>query len=254
MNKNIFEINNLNFYYSKDKQALYEINMNIPEKKTVAFIGPSGCGKSTLLRIFNRIYKDYSGGFYTGEVYFDNKDLFDQKAYSDIVLRTKVGMILQTPSVFPMSIYENIALGLRNIGIRDKNLLDERVKQALIDAALYDEVKDKLNYQAESLSGGQKQRLSIARTIALRPEVLLMDEPTSSLDPIATQKIETLIMELKNDYTIILVTHSMSQAQRVSDYTAYFDAGKLIEYDKTRTIFTNPKKLQTKNYLTGKKA
>ncbi|UUD35472.1 phosphate ABC transporter ATP-binding protein [Mycoplasmopsis caviae] len=251
--KIIFKLSNVNFWYSKkSKQILKNVNIEFYENETVALIGPSGCGKSTSLKLLNRIHGPSAGNYLEGSVEYLNNDLFSKKSLSDIELKKQVGMIFQQPSVFPLSIYDNVAIGLRNIGIRDKQILDQRVQEALEKAALYDEVKDKLKESADALSGGQKQRLAIARAIALNPKVLLMDEPTSALDPIATQKIENLILELKKDYTIILVTHSMAQAQRVSDKTAFFLDGELIELNDTRSIFTKPLKEQTKDYIMGK--
>ncbi|ADN69317.1 phosphate ABC transporter ATP-binding protein [Mycoplasmopsis fermentans] len=254
MEKNtIFKLESVNFWYNKKgKQILKNINLEFKENETVALIGPSGCGKSTTIKLLNRIHGPQAGNYLEGKVEYLNQDLFSKKFINDIELRKQVGMIFQQPSVFPLSIYDNVAIGLRNIGIRDKKILDQKVQEALERAALYDEVKDKIKENAEALSGGQKQRLAIARAIALSPKVLLMDEPTSALDPIATQKIENLILDLKNDYTIILVTHSMAQAQRVSDKTAFFLAGELIEINSTRNIFTKPLKEETKDYIMGK--
>lgn len=254
MEKNtIFKLENVNFWYNKKgKQILKNINLEFKENETVALIGPSGCGKSTTIKLLNRIHGPQAGNYLEGKVEYLNQDLFSKKSINDIELRKQVGMIFQQPSVFPLSIYDNVAIGLRNIGIRDKKILDQKVQEALERAALYDEVKDKIKESAEALSGGQKQRLAIARAIALSPKVLLMDEPTSALDPIATQKIENLILDLKNDYTIILVTHSMAQAQRVSDKTAFFLAGELIEINNTRNIFTKPLREETKDYIMGK--
>ncbi|VEU78311.1 phosphate ABC transporter ATP-binding protein [Mycoplasmopsis columbinasalis] len=253
----IFKIENLNFWYNyKKKQALFAINLQLPMHKTIAFIGPSGCGKSTLLKLFNRINVEDKSNSYEGKILYwhnDNYvDLKDTKALSNIDLRQEVGMVFQQPIVFPVSIYENIALGLKNIGIYDQKILDQRVEDALKKAALYDEVKDKLKESADQLSGGQKQRLCIARTIALAPKVILMDEPTSALDPIATQKIENLIVSLKEYYTIIIVTHSMAQAQRVADETVFFLKGQMIEQAPTREMFTNPQNSKTRDYIMGK--
>lgn len=208
--------------------------------------------KSTIIKLLNRIHGPKNNNVLQGKITYENNDLFAKKSISDIELRKQVGMIFQHPSVFPLSIYDNVAIGLRNIGIRDKKELDSRVIEALEKAALYKEVKDKLKDSADDLSGGQKQRLAIARAIALKPQVLLMDEPTSALDPIATQKIENLILQLKKDYTIILVTHSMAQTQRVSDKTAFFLDGELIEINSTRNIFTKPENEKTKDYIMGK--
>ena len=249
--KNIIELNNINFYYNYKDQAIYDVNLKIPEKSVTAFIGPSGCGKSTLLRIFNRMSDLIPNTRTEGEVIFEGKNIYDRKS-NIIKLRTDIGMIFQKPAPFPMSIYDNVAFGLRNKGIKDKKLLDEFVKDSLIKAALWEEVKNKLNSPGNSLSGGQQQRLCIARAIAIKPKVLLMDEPTSALDPISTNKIEDLIKELKKDFTIIIVTHHMQQAARISDYTAFFWNGKLIEHDITKTIFYNPKKELTEKYITGR--
>ncbi|EGV00113.1 phosphate ABC transporter ATP-binding protein PstB [Mycoplasmopsis columbina] len=258
-NKIIFKVENLNFWYNnKAKQALFNINLEIKENKTVALIGPSGCGKSTFLKLLNRIQDENNANVYEGKIwYWKNEsqefvDLKDRKKINNIELRQQVGMVFQQPTVFPVSIYENIAIGLKNIGIFDPKILDQKVEDALKKAALYDEVKDKLKSSAADLSGGQKQRLCIARTIALEPKVILMDEPTSALDPIATQKIENLILSLKNDYTIIIVTHSMSQAQRVTDETIFFLSGEVIEHSSTRQIFTSPLNSKTRDYIMGK--
>lgn len=249
----VFKTRNLNFWYSrKTKQALFDINLDIERNKTTALIGPSGCGKSTYIKLLNRIHDLDPDCSYDGQITFNGINLKDKKAISDIDLRQRVGMIFQQPTIFPLSIFDNIAVGLRNIGIRDKKELEQRVIEALKKAAIYEEVKDKLNVSASQLSGGQKQRLCIARTIALKPEVLLMDEPTSALDPIATQKIENLINELHGDYTIVIVTHSMAQAQRISDQTVFFLDGKIIEDSPTRAMFTKPLKKQTKDYIMGK--
>ncbi len=250
-NKNIIELNNINFYYNYKDQAIYDVNLKIPEKSVTAFIGPSGCGKSTLLRIFNRMSDLIPNTRTEGEVIFEDKNIYERKS-NIIKLRTDIGMIFQKPAPFPMSIYDNVAFGLRNKGIKDKELLDEFVKDSLIKAALWEEVKNKLNSPGNSLSGGQQQRLCIARAIAIKPKVLLMDEPTSALDPISTNKIEDLIKELKKDFTIIIVTHHMQQAARISDYTAFFWNGKLIEHDITKTIFYNPKEELTEKYITGR--
>ncbi len=243
-------VRDLSFYYGKF-QALKSITMDVPEKKVTAFIGPSGCGKSTLLRVFNRMYSLYPEQRAEGQVLMDGEDLITTK--QDVsLLRAKIGMVFQKPTPFPMSIYDNIAFGVRlfeRLGTRD---MDERVEWALTRAALWGEVKDKLRQSGYSLSGGQQQRLCIARGIAIKPEILLLDEPCSALDPISTAKVEELIHELKTDYTVVIVTHNMQQAARVSDYTAYMYLGELIEYDVTDTIFIKPKRKQTEDYITGR--
>jgi len=244
------EIRDLEFYYG-EFQALHNINMSIPEKQVVAFIGPSGCGKSTLLRTVNRIYELYPKQFAKGEVLLDGKNVLDRN-YDLNQLRARVGMVFQKPTPFPMSIYENVAFGVRLYERLPRQLMEERVEWALRKAALWDEVKDKLNRDGTQISGGQQQRLCIARAVAVKPEVLLLDEPASALDPISTSKIEELIDELKSDYTIVIVTHNMQQAARVSDYTAFLYLGKLIEYNSTSTIFTNPSLKQTEDYITGR--
>jgi phosphate transport system ATP-binding protein len=243
-------VRNLEFYYGSYK-ALHNINLVIPDKQVVAFIGPSGCGKSTLLRTFNRIYEMYPKQRSTGEILLDGENILDRK-YNLDKLRAKIGMVFQKPTPFPMSIYENIAFGVRLYERLSRHAMEERVEWALRKAALWDEVKDKLQYDGTQLSGGQQQRLCIARAIAVKPEVLLLDEPASALDPISTLKIEELIAELKNDYTIMIVTHNMMQAARVSDMTAFMYLGKLIEYDTTDTIFTNPSVKETEDYITGR--
>ena len=241
---------NLNLFYGQ-KQALFDINMNIPRKRVTAFIGPSGCGKSTLLRTFNRMNDLVDGCRIDGQILLDGKDIFDRGM--DITnLRRRVGMVFQKPNPFPKSIYENVAYGLRLQGINKKRILDEVVEQSLKGAALWDEVKDRLHESALGLSGGQQQRLVIARAIAIEPEVLLLDEPTGALDPISTLKIEELIHELRDRFTILIVTHNMQQAARVSDYTAFMYLGKLIEHGDTDTLFTNPKHKQTEDYITGR--
>ncbi|MEO8156800.1 MAG: phosphate ABC transporter ATP-binding protein PstB [Betaproteobacteria bacterium] len=243
-------VNNLSFYYG-GYRALKSISMEIPEKKVTAFIGPSGCGKSTLLRTFNRMYSLYPDQRAEGEILMDGENLLDPR--QDVALiRAKVGMVFQKPTPFPMSIYDNIAFGVRlfeKLGLAD---MDDRVEWALTRAALWGEVKDKLHQSGNSLSGGQQQRLCIARGIAIRPEVLLLDEPCSALDPISTAKIEELIAELKNDYTVVIVTHNMQQAARVSDFTAYMYLGEMIEFDVTDTIFIKPKNKATEDYITGR--
>ncbi len=240
----------LDFHYGTFR-AVAGINLDMPEKRVTALIGPSGCGKSTLLRIFNRIYAIYPGLAARGEILVDGVDVLDP-VYSVNQLRSKIGMVFQKPVPFPMTIYENVAYGIRHHERLSKAEMDFRVEQALHQAALWSEVKDKLKQNALGLSGGQQQRLCIARAVALRPQVLLLDEPTSALDPISTSKIEQLIEELKQEYTIVIVTHNMQQAARVSDYTAFMYLGELIEHDTTETIFSNPSKQQTEDYITGR--
>lgn len=243
------KIENVNSFYG-DFQALKNINMNIEEFAVTAFIGPSGCGKSTFLRNLNRM-NDYITGFkLEGSIQIDNQDIYSKKIELE-QLRKDVGMVFQKPNPFPKSIFENVAYGLRIQGIKDKNFIAAQVEKSLKQTALWDEVKDNLNKSATALSGGQQQRLCIARTLAVEPSVILMDEPTSALDPIATGKIEDLLTELKNMYTIVIVTHNMQQAARISDYTAFFYMGNLIEMDKTAKIFTNPAIKQTENYVSG---
>lgn len=249
-NKLRLKVENFNFYYDKF-QALKDINMEIQENKVTALIGPSGCGKSTFLRSINRMNDLIDGVRYEGVITFDGKNIFDSD--NDIVeLRKKIGMVFQKPNPFPKTIYENIVYGPKLHEEKDKKVLDEIVIKSLKAVALWDEVKDKLHQSALGLSGGQQQRLCIARAIAVKPEILLMDEPTSALDPISTLKIEELIRELQKDYTIIIVTHNMQQAARISDYTGFFYQGKLEEFDKTDVIFTNPHKKKTEDYITGK--
>ncbi len=244
------EVRDLNFFYGKF-QAIKSVSMDIPEKKVTAFIGPSGCGKSTLLRIFNRMYSLYPDQRAEGTIMMDGENLITTR--QDVsLLRAKIGMVFQKPTPFPMSIYDNIAFGVRLFEKMSKREMDDRVEWALTRAALWGEVKDKLNQSGHSLSGGQQQRLCIARGIAIKPEVLLLDEPCSALDPISTAKVEELIHELKTDYTVVIVTHNMQQAARVSDYTAYMYLGELIEYDVTDTIFIKPKKKATEDYITGR--
>lgn len=244
-------ISNLDFYYGKN-QALYDVNLEIPEREVMAFIGPSGCGKSTFLRTLNRMNDTIPIAKVEGTVLIDGKDIYSPK--TDVVaLRRKVGMVFQKSNPFPKSIYENVAYGIRiNRMHSGKSDLDDRVEKALQDSALWDEVKDRLNSSAFGLSGGQQQRLCIARALAVQPEVILMDEPASALDPIATQKIEELVVELKKDYTIAIVTHNMQQAARVSDKTAFFMLGKLIEVNPTQIMFTNPEDKLTEDYITGR--
>lgn len=250
MEKNKIEVRGLDFYYG-DFKALKDINIDIKANKVTALIGPSGCGKSTFLRILNRMNDLIDGSRVEGKVELDGVDIYG-KEIDVVALRKRVGMVFQQPNPFPKSIYDNIAYGPRIHGIKNKSQLDEIVEKSLRGAALWDEVKDRLHKSALSLSGGQQQRLCIARALAVRPEVLLMDEPASALDPIATAKIEQLIEELKEDYTIIIVTHSMQQAARVSDYTAFFLMGELIEYDRTLKIFENPSDQRTEDYITGR--
>ncbi|MDC3230074.1 phosphate ABC transporter ATP-binding protein PstB [Bacteroidota bacterium] len=244
------ESKNVDVYYDKLK-ALSNINMIIPENAVTSLIGPSGCGKSTFLRLFNRM-NDYIDSFkLSGDVLIDGQNIYEKNILVD-ELRKNVGMVFQKPNPFPKSIFDNVAYGLKIQGIKDKEFLRKRVKDALVQAALWDEVKDDLNKSALSLSGGQQQRVCIARTLAVEPTILLMDEPTSALDPIATTKVEQLITSLKEKYTIVIVTHNMQQAGRISDYTSFFYMGDLIEFDKTDVIFTNPKQKQTENYITGR--
>jgi len=244
------EVKNLNLSYG-DKQALQNIEMRIPEKRVTAYIGPSGCGKSTLLRCFNRMNDLVDSVKIQGKILLDGNNIFDHSV-NVADLRRRVGMVFQKPNPFPKSIYENVAYGLRIQGIKNRRILDEVVEKSLKGAALWDEVKDRLSDNALGLSGGQQQRLVIARAIAIEPEVLLLDEPASALDPLSTLKIEELINELKSDYTIIIVTHNMQQAARVSDYTAFMYLGDLIEFGETSTLFTNPSKKQTEDYITGR--
>ena len=247
MNK--FEISGLDLYYG-DFHALKDINLNLEEKNITAFIGPSGCGKSTLLKTLNRMNDLVEGCKITGKVLLDGQDIYYN--YDSTLLRKKVGMVFQKPNPFPMSIYDNIAFGPRTHGIKKKSRLDEIVEQSLRSAAIWDELKDRLKKSALGLSGGQQQRLCIARALAVEPEVLLMDEPTSALDPISTMKIEDLAVELKKDYTIIMVTHNMQQAARISDKTAFFLLGEVIEYADTETLFSMPKDKRTEDYITGR--
>ena len=240
----------LDFFYG-DFHAVRGIGMDVPEKRVTALIGPSGCGKSTLLRVFNRIYALYPGQRATGSVLLDGENVLDPK-FPINRLRSKVGMVFQKPVPFPMTIFENVAYGIRHHERIGKAEMETRVEQALRQAALWDEVKDKLGKSALGLSGGQQQRLCIARAVALRPEVLLLDEPTSALDPISTSRIEQLVDELKRDYTIMIVTHNMQQAARVSDFTAFMYLGDLVEHGPTETIFSNPTRQQTEDYITGR--
>ena len=244
------EVENMNFYYG-DVKALNNINMTIPERKVTAFIGPSGCGKSTLIRIFNRMNDLIDGTRLEGSVRLNGTEIYDPDL-NVADLRRRVGMVFQKPNPFPKSIYENVAYGLRIQGINNRVTLNATVEKALKGAALWEEVKDRLHENALSLSGGQQQRLVIARAIAIEPEVLLLDEPASALDPISTLKIEELIYELKSKYTIVIVTHNMQQAARVSDYTAFMYLGDLIEYDDTKKLFSTPSIKQTEDYITGR--
>ena len=244
------EVENMNFYYG-DVKALNNINITIPERKVTAFIGPSGCGKSTLIRIFNRMNDLIDGPRLEGSVRLNGTEIYDPDL-NVAALRRRVGMVFQKPNPFPKSIYENVAYGLRIQGINNRVTLNATVEKALKGAALWEEVKDRLHENALSLSGGQQQRLVIARAIAIEPEVLLLDEPASALDPISTLKIEEIIYELKSKYTIVIVTHNMQQAARVSDYTAFMYLGDLIEYDETKKLFSTPSIKQTEDYITGR--
>lgn len=244
------EIKGVKVWYD-DFNAIKGIDMDIKPNTVTAFIGPSGCGKSTFLRLFNRM-NDYIDGFrMEGKIKINGNNIYKKKVNVE-VLRKEIGMVFQKPNPFPKSIFENVAYGLKIQGIKDKKFINERVEKALKQADLWDEVKDNLKKSALALSGGQQQRLCIARTLAVEPSIILMDEPTSALDPISTAKIEDLIRDLKKKYTIIIVTHNMQQASRISDYTAFFYIGELIEYDKTKRIFTNPEKKRTENYITGR--
>jgi len=248
--RNKIEVKDLNFYYG-DFHAIKNVNMSIKENKVTAFIGPSGCGKSTLLRTFNRMYELYPGQRAEGEILLDGENLLTSKLDISLI-RAKIGMVFQKPTPFPMSIYDNIAFGVRLFEKLSKGEMDERVEWALTKAALWDEVKDKLKQSGNGLSGGQQQRLCIARGVAIKPEVLLLDEPTSALDPISTAKIEELITELKSDYTVLIVTHNMQQAARCSDYTAYMYLGELMEFGETDQIFVKPARKETEDYITGR--
>ena len=244
----VFKVTNLNLFYG-EKHAIKDINIDIYKKTITAFIGPSGCGKSTLLRCFDRMNDLIDNCKITGDILYNNTNI---KTINPIELRTSVGMVFQNPNPFPMSIFDNIAYGPKCQGIKNKATLNKIVVDALKKAALYDEVKNRLKDSALSLSGGQQQRLCIARAIAMNPDVILMDEPTSALDPIATLKIEELIETLKKDYTIIIVTHNMQQATRISDYTAFFMLGEIVEYEQTEKLFRNPKNKKTEDYITGR--
>jgi phosphate transport system ATP-binding protein len=249
-NETCIKVENLNLFYG-DKQALHGINMEMPKKKVTAYIGPSGCGKSTLLRCINRMNDLVDSARIDGKILLDGENIYD-KSVNVAALRRRVGMVFQKPNPFPKSIFENVAYGLRIQGVNDKRILEETVENALRGAALWDEMKDRLNDNALGMSGGQQQRLVIARAIAIEPEVLLLDEPASALDPISTLKIEELINELKEKYTIVIVTHNMQQAARVSDFTAFMYMGELIEIGTTSELFTNPVKKQTEDYITGR--
>ena len=244
-----FNISNLDLYYT-DFHALKNVNLDLPEKEITAFIGPSGCGKSTLLKSLNRMNDLVEGCKITGEITLDGVDIY--KNVDVNLLRKRVGMVFQKPNPFPMSIYDNIAYGPRTHGIHNKSQLDDIVEKSLRGAAIWDEVKDRLKKSALGMSGGQQQRLCIARALAVQPDVLLMDEPTSALDPISTSKVEDLALELKKDYTIIMVTHNMQQAARISDNTAFFLLGEVVEYDKTEKLFSMPKDRRTEDYITGR--
>jgi phosphate transport system ATP-binding protein len=244
------KLKDVNFYYG-DFKAIKNVNMDIYDRQITAFIGPSGCGKSTLLRTFNRMNDFIEGTKVEGEITFDGQDIYSNNV-DPVELRRNIGMVFQKPNPFPKTIYENIVFGLRNNGIKKKDILDEVVESTLKAVALYDEVKDKIYKSALELSGGQQQRLCIARTIAMQPDVVLMDEPTSALDPISTLKIEELLLDLKKHYTIIIVTHSMQQAARISDYTAFFLSGEVIEFGVTKNIFSNPRDKRTEDYITGR--
>ncbi|TMH36602.1 MAG: phosphate ABC transporter ATP-binding protein PstB [Betaproteobacteria bacterium] len=243
-------VRHLDFFYG-NFQALKDINLDVAQRRVTAFIGPSGCGKSTLLRTFNRMYSLYPAQRATGEIVFNGRNVLDSGVDLNL-LRARVGMVFQKPTPFPMSIYDNIAFGVRLYEKLSQREMDERVEWALIKAAMWDESKDKLKQSGMALSGGQQQRLCIARAVSVKPEVLLLDEPTSALDPISTAKIEELISELKNDYTIAIVTHNMQQAARVSDYTAYMYLGELIEFGATDEIFLRPNRKETEDYITGR--
>ncbi len=250
-NRIVIEVRNLNFYYSEENHALKNINLKIPERQVTALIGPSGCGKSTLLRCFNRMNDLIPGAYLTGEVLLDGKSIYERSVQLED-LRKRVGMVFQKSNPFPMSIWENVAFGPKVNGINDRNELEELVVSALKQADLWREVKDRLKTSALDLSGGQQQRLCIARALANKPEIILMDEPASALDPISTGKIEETIETLKTDYTIVIVTHNMQQAARVSDFTAFMMMGELVEFNPTRKLFTNPDEKLTEDYITGR--
>ncbi|MBF0563716.1 MAG: phosphate ABC transporter ATP-binding protein [Nitrospirae bacterium] len=245
------EVKGLSFYYKRDLCALKGINLTIRKNQVTALIGPSGCGKTTLLRCFNRMHDNFSGCRYEGEIFFNNCNILSESI--DLIdLRSRIGMVFQRPTPFPMTVFENVAYGLRLRGIKNKNELYEYVENALKQAALWDEVKDRLHANAYNMSIGQQQRLVIARSLAVNPEVILFDEPTSALDPISTAKIEDLASNLKSKYTIVIVTHNMQQAARISDYTGFLMLGELIEYDSTDKIFTNPSNTMTEDYISGR--
>lgn len=248
--QSVYSVNNFNLWYG-DKQALIDISIEIPEKQVVAIIGPSGCGKSTFIKTLNRMVELVPSVKMKGSILYNNEDIFRSDAKVE-ALRTEVGMVFQKPNPFPKSIYDNVAYGPRIHGIKDKKTLDEVVEKGLKGAALWDEVKDRLNENAFGLSGGQQQRLCIARALAVEPEVILMDEPTSALDPLSTAKIEDLIHELKKNYSIIIVTHNMQQAARISDKTAFFLNGEIIEFDTTEKMYSNPNDKRTDDYISGK--
>ncbi len=244
------EVNQLNFYYGSAR-ALKGITLRIPEKQVTAIIGPSGCGKTTFLRCFNRMHDLYTGHRYEGEIKLDGINILD-RSVDPIEVRMRVGMVFQKPNPFPKSVYENVAYGLRVRGVRQRAILDEKVEEALQGAALWQEVKDRLHDSAYNLSGGQQQRLCIARALVTRPEIILFDEPTSALDPIATDSVEGLMSQLKSQVTILIVTHSMQQAARFSDYTAFMYLGELMEFGKTEEVFSRPKNKQTEDYISGR--
>jgi phosphate transport system ATP-binding protein len=250
LTETILNVENLNLWYGK-KQALIDVNMSIYKNKVTALIGPSGCGKSTLIRCFNRMNDTIDNVKIKGKIIWEGKNIYDRRI--DVMdVRTKIGMIFQKPNPFPKSVFDNITYGPRIHGTRKRKILSEMCEKSLKQAALWEEVKDRLNESAMGLSGGQQQRLCIARTMAISPRVMLMDEPTSALDPLATSKIEDLIFELKKNYTVIIVTHNMQQAARVSDFTGFMYLGKMIEFGKTKQIFENPKEKLTENYITGR--
>jgi len=246
----VYDVQGLNLWYG-DKQALIDINMKVNKNEIAAIIGPSGCGKSTFIKTLNRMIENVPGVKTTGKIIYHGRDIFDPTLRVE-ELRTRVGMVFQKPNPFPKSIYENVVYGPKIHGIKDKKILMEIAEQSLRGAAIWDEVKDRLNDNAYGLSGGQQQRICIARSLAVNPEVILMDEPTSALDPLATLKIEELMEDLKKDYTVIIVTHNMQQAARISDRTAFFLNGELIEYDRTNVIFSNPSNKRTEDYITGR--
>ncbi len=247
----VIVVRNLNFYYDSS-HVLKNINLEIEKNVVTALIGPSGCGKTTLLRVFNKMYKFVDKARVEGEAIFEGKNILDDNSIDDFELRSRIGMVFQKPNPFYLSIYENVAFGPRLRGIRKKSVLDEIVEKSLRAAGVWDEVKDRLHKPATSLSGGQQQRVCIARALAVEPEVILMDEPTSALDPISSAKIEELIVELSKNYTVVIVTHNMQQASRISDYTGFLLMGELVEFDKTEKIFTSPSDKRTEDYITGR--